>query len=151
MDMMFVVHRLQKIGWKAGVSLVMCFIDFKKAYDNVYRTLLWQVLTLIGVLPQMLAVIQSFHDGIKACVRPHHGVCSDWFAVEQRLRQGCVLSPLLLNIFFAVVLTAVLQTFSEDTVILAELMHLKKLPTSMRPEPAYGLRLSCDVGHDVGG
>ena len=56
--------------------------------------------------------------------------------MEQRLRQGCVLSLLLLNIFFAVVLTVVLQTFSEDTVILAELVHLKKPLTSMRPEPA---------------
>ena len=79
---MFVVHRLQEIGWKAGVSLIMCFMDFKKVCDNVYRTLLWQVLTLIGRLPQMLAVIQSFHDGKKACVRPDNGVCSDWFAVE---------------------------------------------------------------------
>ena len=46
-----------------------------------------------------------------------------------------MLSPLLFSIFFAVVLTAVLQTFSEDTAILAELVHLKQPPTSMRPEP----------------
>ena len=47
-----------------------------------------------------------------------------------------MLSPLLFNIFFAVVLTVVLQRFSEDTVILAELVHLKEPPTSMGPEPA---------------
>ena len=55
----------------------MCFIYFKKAYDIVDRTLLWQVRTRIGVLPQILAVIQSFHDGIRACVRPDNGVCSN--------------------------------------------------------------------------
>ena len=30
-----------------------------------------------------------------ACVRPDDGVCSEWFEVEQGLRQGYVLSPLL--------------------------------------------------------
>ena len=46
-----------------------------------------------------------------------------------------MLSQLLLDIF-AAVLVAVLQRFSEDTVILAELVHLKEPPTSMGPQPA---------------
>ena len=47
-----------------------------------------------------------------------------------------MLSPLLFNIFFAAVLTVVLQRFSEEPAILAELVHLKEPPTSMGPEPA---------------
>ena len=54
----------------------MCFVDLQKAYDTVDRTLLWQVLTRIGVPPQMIAVIRQFHDGMRACVRPDDGVCS---------------------------------------------------------------------------
>ena len=73
----------------------------------------------------MIAVIQQFHDGTRACARPDDGVCSDWFEMEQGLRQGCVLSPLLLT-----------YSVSEDPVILAELVHLKTPPTSMGPEPA---------------
>ena len=118
MDMMFVVRRLQEIWRKAGVFLFMCFIDLQKAYDTVDRTLLWQVLNRIGVPPQMIAVIQQFNDGMRACVRPDDGVCSSWFEVEQGL------------------LTVVLQRFSEEPAILAELVHLKEPPTSTGPEPA---------------
>ena len=135
-DMMFVVRRLQEVGRKAGVSLLMCFTNLQKAYDTVDRTFLWQILTRIGVPPQMIAVIRQLHDGMRACVRPDDGVCSDWFEVEQELRQGCVLSPLLFNIFFAAVLNLVLQRFSEELAILAELVHLKEPSTSIGPGPA---------------
>ena len=134
--MIYVVRRLQEIRRKAGVSVFVCFIDLQKAYDTVDRTFLWQVLTRIGVPPQIIAVIQQFHNGVRACVRPDDGVCSDCFEVEQGLRQGCVLSLLLFNISFAAVLTVVLPRFSKDPAILAELVHLKESPTAMGPKPA---------------
>ena len=99
-DMMF-VRRLQEVGRKSEVSLFMCLIDLQKAYDTVDRTLLWQVLTRIGVPPQMIAVIRQIHDGMRACVRPDDVVCSDWFEVEQGLRQGCVLCPLFCSTSFS--------------------------------------------------
>ena len=123
-------------NWAEGRSVPLHVLHRpQKAYDTVDRTLLWQVLTRIGVPPQMIAVIQQFHDGMRACVRPDDGVCSDWFEVEQGLRQGYVLSPLLFNTFFAAVLTVVLQRFSEESAVLTELVHLKEPPRSMGPEP----------------
>ena len=129
-------HNRVSFGRKAGVSLYMCFIDLQKAYGTVDRTLLWQVLTRIGVPPQMIAVIQQFHDAMRVCMRPDDGVCSHWFEVEQGLRQRCALSPQLFKILFAAVLTVVLKRFSKDSAILAELVHLKEPPKSTGPEPA---------------
>ena len=49
-----------------------------------------------------------------------------------------MLSLLLFNIFFATLLTVVLQRFREDTVIITELVHLKEPPTSIGLESAMG-------------
>ena len=76
-DMVFVVRRLQEIGWKAGVLLFMYSNDLQKAYGTVDRTLLWQVLTRIGLPPQMVGVIRQFHDGMRARVQPGDDVYSD--------------------------------------------------------------------------
>ena len=133
-DIMFVVRRLQEIAWELDLSIFMCSIDLQKAYDTVDRALLWQVLPHNGVPAQMIAAIRHFHDGMGTRVRPGDGVCSNWFQVEQGLRQRCVLSPLSFNIFFADVLTVVSQRFNKNTVILTELVHLKEQPTPMRLE-----------------
>ena len=62
-------------------------------------------------------------------------VCSDWFEVEQGLLQECVVPPHL-HCRADRCPPKIQQRFSKDTVILAELVHLKEPPKSMGPEPA---------------
>ena len=38
----------------------------------------------------------------------------DWFSVDQGLRLGCALAPLMFNIFFAAVLRVAVDRFSAD-------------------------------------
>ena len=135
-DMMFAVRRLQELGRKARVPLFLCFTDLQKAYDSVDRTLLWQVLARFGTPPQMIEVIRQFHDGMRACVRSDDGRCSEWFEVAQGLRQGCVLSPLLFNVFFAAILLVLLERFSKDAGILADLIYLQEQRSKVGPETA---------------
>ena len=103
-DMMLVIRRLHGLARKKRIPLYVCFIDLTKAYDSVDRTLLWTVLARYGMPQNMVSVIRQFHDGMRACVRLDDRVSSEWFAVEQGLRQGCVLAPLLFNTFFAAVI-----------------------------------------------
>ena len=74
----------------------------------------------------MISVIRQFHGGMRASVRLDDRVCSRWFAVEQSLRQGCVLAPLLFNIFFAAVINVVSTRFKVDKGIMDALVHLRK-------------------------
>ena len=125
-DMMFAIRRLQELSRKKRIPLYVCFIDLTKAYDSVDRTLLWIVLARFGVPHIVLSVIRQFHDGMRACVRLDDRVCSRWFAVEQGLRQGCVLAPLLFNIFFAAVINLASTRFKADKGIMDALVHLRK-------------------------
>ena len=102
----------------------MCFVDLQKAYDSVDRELLWKVQAWAGVPSVMIDGIRQFHNGIRARVRMDDGELSKWSKVSQGLRQGCVLSPLLFNIFFAAVMEVVQQRFSEDDTILEDLVFL---------------------------
>ena len=125
-DVMLVVRRLQELARKKDTPLYMCFIDLTKAYDSVDRSLLWDVLARFVVPPRMLAVIRQFHDGMQACVRLNDGGCSDKFDVGQGLRLGCVLVPLLFNMFFTAVLRVAEKRFLDDAAITDNMVQLQR-------------------------
>ena len=134
-DMMFIVRRLQELGRTSKTSLLICFIDLAKAYDSVDRVLLWKVLARFGGSPRMIKVIRMFHDGMRARVQLNDGDFSAWFNICQELRQGCVLSPLLFNIFYAAVIIVVLKRFAEDPLIVLDLEYLDDAPKGEDSRP----------------
>jgi len=152
-DMLFVVRRLQELARRRRIPLYMCFVDLQKAYDSVDRELLWKVLARAGAPEEMIAVIRQFHDGMQAQVRMDDGELSDWFEVTQGLRQGCVLSPLLFNIFFAAAIEVVLVRFSEDDTILKDMVYLEEedgvgagTPLERARRAVWGMLYADDAG-----
>ena len=59
---------------------------------------MWQILRLYGVGGKLLKAVQSFYVDSRTCVRVGNDV-SEWFPLNVGLRQGCVMSPLLFNVY----------------------------------------------------
>ncbi|CAB1109186.1 unnamed protein product [Ectocarpus sp. CCAP 1310/34] len=74
----------------------------------------------------MLAVIRHFQEGRRARVRTNDGQYSEWFEVDQGLRQGCKLAPLLFNLFFAAMLMVAVAEFDKDPKVTT---HMVKIGT----------------------
>ncbi len=97
-DQIFAMKRLVEGYLGKDKKMYATFMDLEKAYDRVDREALWSVLRIYGVGGQLLKGIQAFYKEANACVRVG-GKFSESFAVEVEVRQGCVMSPWLFNIF----------------------------------------------------
>ena len=97
-DQVYVLRQLAERFESKGKDMYVAYMDLEKAYDRIDRSAMWRVLVMYGINGNLLRAIKSFYDGSEACVR----VCrqkSDWFSVKVGLRQGCVMSPWLFNLF----------------------------------------------------
>jgi hypothetical protein len=80
---------------RKGRKTFCCFLDVKKAYDRVWRDGLWVRLWDVGVRGKMWRVIKNSYDGVASCILLG-SKRTRWFGI---VRQGCVLSPLLYDMF----------------------------------------------------
>ena len=76
----------------------VAFIDFSKAYDSIPRHIVWEKLKQFGVCGRLYNAIISLYVAVKSCVRIN-GISMDFFDVKCGLKQGCLLSPYLFNLY----------------------------------------------------
>ncbi len=97
-DQISAMKRLVKEYLGKHKKLYAAFMDLEKAYSMVDREAIWSVLKIYGVGGQLLKGIQALYREANARVRV--GVkSSESSVVEVGVRQGCVMSPWLFNIF----------------------------------------------------
>ena len=100
-DALTILHNLiDKYCHKQNSKFYACFVDFQKAFDKVPRDLLLNKLYSLGLNGNIFNVIKSMYNEDKARVKMGEFM-SKAIDINQGVRQGCVLSPTLFNLFLS--------------------------------------------------
>ena len=59
---------------------------------------LWKFLKEMGIPDHLTCLLRNLYAGQKAAVTTVHGP-TDWFQIGKGVRQGCILSPCLFNLY----------------------------------------------------
>ena len=97
-DHVFVMKQMSEKFCGKNKSLFVAYMGLEKAYDRIDRDAMWRVLSMYEINGKLLKVVQSLYERSETCVR----VCreeGEWFRVDVGLRQGCVMTPWLFNVF----------------------------------------------------
>jgi hypothetical protein len=114
--MIFTVRQVQEKCLEQNLDLYSVFIDLTKAFDTVNREALWTMLAKYGCPRKFIQIIRLFHDGMSGQVLSS-GDQSDHFEITNGVKQGCVLAPVLFNLFFTCVLRHAVQDLQEGVYV----------------------------------
>ena len=59
---------------------------------------MWNILKEMGIPDQLNYLLRNLYAGQETTVRTGHGT-TDWFQIRKGVRQGCILSPCLFNLY----------------------------------------------------
>ena len=100
-DAHIILHNIiDRYCHKKESKIYGCFVDFSKAFDSIPRDLLFKKLSNIGITGKFYDIIVDLYRDDKICIKVN-GNISPVLKTMLGVRQGCVLSPLLFNIFMA--------------------------------------------------
>ena len=96
--MIFTILQLVEKSLEHEYKAFFTFIDLKKAYDSVPRQAMWKALEKLGIPEETIQLITSFHQDMKAriCL---DGTMVEEIEVQNGLRQGCCMAPVLFNLY----------------------------------------------------
>ena len=79
-------------------NIYFCFIDYAEAFDCVDHSKLWKILQEMGIPDHLTCLLRNLYAGQEVTVRTGHGT-TDWFQIEEGVRQVCILSACLFNLY----------------------------------------------------
>jgi sorting nexin-29 len=89
-------------------DLYHVFIDFKKAFDRVWHAALWATMNYYNINANLIRTIQNLYEKASSAIYLN-GEIGEWFRTTVGVRQGCLLSPILFNIFLERIMTDALE------------------------------------------
>ena len=113
----------------------------------------------MGIPDHLICLLRNLYAGQEATVRTGHGT-TDWFQIGKVVRQGCILSPCLFNLYAEYIMrNAGLEEtqarlkiarrninnlrYADDTTLMAESEELKRLLMKVKEESdKFDLKLS---------
>jgi hypothetical protein len=95
-DQNFYIRQILEKKWEYNGTVHQLFIDFKKAYDSVKREVLYSILLEFGIPKNLVRSIKMCLNETYSKVRVGK-LLSDKFPIQNELKQGDALSPLLFN------------------------------------------------------
>ena len=98
---LFLEYRCNKIGPRGGKRkrpLYFCFLDLRKAFDTVIRSILFSKLFNVGIKGKMHRIISDMYTGNIARIQIQD-LLSPKFEINRGVMQGSKLGPVLFNIF----------------------------------------------------
>ena len=99
LDHIFTLYSTTQARLSENRDTFVCYVDLKKAFDNVNRVDLWYKLEqLFGLDGKFLKVLKGMYAEVLSCVQVNDNI-TDWFSVEKGVKQGCILSPMLFSMF----------------------------------------------------
>ena len=100
-DAHIIINNLvQKYCHKRNTKIFSCFVDFAKAFDTLSRDILLKKLLSHNIKGKFFNIIRNIYTNDKARIKIQNQVTQP-FEINKGVRQGCVLSPLLFNIFLS--------------------------------------------------
>ena len=129
-------------------NIYFCFSDYAKAFDYVDHNKLLKILKEMGIPDHLTCLLRNLYAGQAATTE--HGT-TDWFQIGKGVRQGCILSPCLFNLYAEYIMrNAGLEEvqagikiagrnvnnlrYADDTTLTAESEELKSLLIKVKEE-----------------
>jgi hypothetical protein len=95
MDQIFYIRQILEKKWEYNGTVHQLFIDFKNAYDSIKREVLYNILLEFDIPKKLVRLIKMCLNEISK-VRIGK-LLSDKFPIQNGMKQGDALSPLLFN------------------------------------------------------
>ena len=92
------IHWIMEKARELQKNIYFCFLDYAKAFDSVDHNKLWKILKEMRMPDHLICLLRNLYAGQEATVRTGHGT-TDWFQIGKGVRQGCILSPCLFNLY----------------------------------------------------